>query len=31
MGIFRLPVGIALEIRKTRTGWIITVRIIYRY
>ena len=31
MGLFKLPVGIRLEIRKTRTGWEIIVRVTFVY
>ena len=27
MGMFKFPFRITIEVRKTRTGWIITVRV----
>ena len=30
MGMYRFPFRITIEVRKTRTGWIITVRVEYK-
>ena len=29
MGFFKIPVRITLAVEKTRTGWIVTVRIYF--
>ncbi len=29
MGFIKFPVRITVEVKKTRTGWIVTVRILF--